>query len=193
MSGAKLMATSLPGANRRGRLTNMMWVSQPSPIGAAARKCISNSMERSDEYLQRLALHEAAYTVAARICGVAIRPSRRSLRCFVGDLLPGDTYESDQEPFAIIALAGRFALAREGANRDRDELLARDFIFAELVQRYGTFSPAFARQYLATRYAELSDKAEQIVDEHWPAIEAEAARLPSARFNGCAGRTHSCA
>lgn len=124
----------------------------------------------------RFLMHEAGYAIAARVCGIAIRPSRRALRCFVGDLLPGDTYEDDLEPFAIVALAGRSVLAREGANRDRDELLARDFIFTELVQRYGKIAPAFARQYVTMRYAELADRAEQIVDEHWPEIEAEAAR-----------------
>ena len=127
--------------------------------------------EQPRHSLDARSLHEAGYTVAARVLGIEIRPSRRTLRCFEGDLLPGDTYgESDLEPLAIVALSGHIALDRHGGDGDRDTLLAGDLIFAELFLRYGpSLTPAHTRQYVATRFAELSDKAEQLVAENWPA------------------------
>ena len=127
-----------------------------------------------------LQLHEAAYSVIARALGIEIRPRRETLRCFNGDLRW--PYGADDiEAMATIALSGRAALAREGLDGDRDQLLASDLIFEELIARFGSAAgKATVRQYVTTRLAELTDRAAQLIDEHWPAIEAAAARLRAA-------------
>lgn len=129
-----------------------------------------------------IACHNAALTIAGRVLGVAIRPpsQRSGLRLFRGDVFEDDNDRSAEglERLALVALAGHAALARikDGAD-DRDDLLARDLVFAGLYKRYGpSLTPSFVRGYIRSRTAELTNEAERLVGESWTAIEAEAER-----------------
>lgn len=128
-----------------------------------------------------IAYHDAALTIIGRALDIAIRPpARRSgLRLHEGDIFPNDNDRSAEglERMAVVALAGHFALNKHqrGAHGDRDDLLARDLVFSGLLARYGpALLPGFVRTYVKTRMAELTAEAGRLVDEHWPAIQAEA-------------------
>jgi hypothetical protein len=145
------------------------------------------SPEKGQPMTCEVAYHTAAVTVIARAIDIAVRaPARRSeLRLHEGDIFPDDSDRSAErlERRAVVALAGHIALNRyqSGAHGDRDGLLARDLVFSGLVARYGPgLLPGFVRGYVRNRMAELTAEAEQMVSDHWPAIEAEAANLLAA-------------
>ena len=140
------------------------------------------------EINRRQVVHDAALEVVGRALDVAIRPpaQRCGLRLFEGDVFMAwkdRNSAEDLERMAVVALAGRLALTsyQEGTRGDRDELLAGDLIFAGLLARYGHgLMPTFIRGYIRNRMTELTSEAGRLVAKHWPAIEAEAARLLAA-------------
>jgi hypothetical protein len=137
---------------------------------------------------RQVAYHDAAFAVIGRALNVAIRPpaQRCGLRLFKGDVFTaweGPNSAEDLEQMAVVAMAGHIALDRyqDGAQGDRDKLLAGDLIYTGLLVRYGpALLPGFVRSYVRNRMTELTAEAGRLVAEHWPAIEAEAASFLAA-------------
>jgi hypothetical protein len=156
-------------------------------------------LQRSPKQLSAVAIHEAAFIVAARVLNVPMRPpparlvSVRRYGCDVCDLGARDVYDLDAvaadadtlDKAAVVMMSGLAALNRIGADTDicRDLCGAQDLAGAAQAKRLGgyevlaTFSWHYREQSSAVQEREFSAPAKELVEKNWAEIEAEAERL----------------
>jgi hypothetical protein len=137
---------------------------------------------RHDAFREAVAYHEAGYRVIAAAIDAPLAPTRldRGLRRCAADVVDELQILSDPDVGAAIMLAGRNALHRHdpAANGDNDDTEAGNLVFNGLFWQFGNnWTPHALADHANLRQAELAAEAARLVDENWPEIEAEAARL----------------